>query len=868
MNSNRRRSRVIEKRNTSPQKKNSVTPYSRSIDYKNENVNGLEEEHDGDIVNFMSTIEFGEVFKNVEDQEEVDNSDSKLFPAEDNMWNDDFASSISSIQSVAEDLQSIGSNVLGDSFNSLRIVTGDSDSDDEVFDTRIIDSINSDTSPLMSPTGEIMESETYGVISRRPVAVPMTPKKTPNRMIPLDSHQSTTSPSSSQRHIGSISPNSHLDLRSRQRRQLMIRRTSTSYFCSPSSPSDIKEKSGQISSPSQDQKTKPSNYQVSPKRPPPLDCIASKVSSSPPSEDHTRQRRHTLPLTPIMTVENYKKSDLIGLGANARVYLGFNLDNGRFLAIKEITFANISTEALETRLALIQREISLMKGLSHQNIVQYYGAESLGTTLNIFLEYVPGGSLAHIISRFGRLSEDVAKQYTRQILLGLSYLHDNGIVHRDIKGSNILASVDGILKLADFGASRQIADVLTLSDGFKTLIGTPNWMAPEVIMQTGHGRKADIWSVGCTVLEMVTGKTPFSEFTTAAAVMFHIASGTSLPHFPDFLSAAAVDFLKRCFVRDPQHRATAEELLRHSWLHNVVTPLEHQHMLYGSLTLQEHDRSYSPVAKSKHKDTPRSSSGAEEIPERKISQREPSTNPIFLETSTLVHKPDDQQFEQYSSAEQQQQMTPRSGFDSTDTIQKYLQRQNSEWQSRSMDRHVLEEHRQLNEEKKSISQKSPLGRFHALSDTLRPLTPRNSSPTDKRKRSQSYKFNNRRMKNSNSNLEDQPVGTDFAREALEKERLKMEQKLSKQQAFRQEMEKYAQEHKDELYEVYKKRKPETASSPKRRRAYTAPPGKLVQSPRSPQARKESSSRMGNIISSRLAGASSHRSTKPHTKVKP
>ena len=266
------------------------------------------------------------------------------------------------------------------------------------------------------------------------------------------------------------------------------------------------------------------------------------------------------------TIKNYKKGDFIGSGASGKVFLGYNLDDGKFFAIKECTFDSVPEDILELKLESLQREINLMKELCHENIVQYYGAEVTGTTLNIFLEYVPGGSVSSLLRRYGRLSEDVVRHYTTQILKGLKYLHENRIVHRDIKGANILVSVEGAIKLADFGASRKIQDIMTLSTEFKSLLGTPHFMAPEVIMQTGHGRSADIWSIGCTVVEMYTGKPPFTEFTTAAAVMFHIAASTEMPSFPEFVSEGCKKFLYKCFIRDPNLRATVDDLLNDPWI--------------------------------------------------------------------------------------------------------------------------------------------------------------------------------------------------------------------------------------------------------------------------------------------------------------
>jgi hypothetical protein len=150
--------------------------------------------------------------------------------------------------------------------------------------------------------------------------------------------------------------------------------------------------------------------------------------SVPPLVPRPRRRRTVL-------IKNYRKGDLIGQGANGRVYLSYNMDYGSLFVIKEITFANVPPSVLEERLVALQREINVMKSLEHENIVQYYGAEKVGTTLNIFLEYVAGGSVASLVKRYGHLSEEVIRQYTKQILIGLQYLHLNMIVHRDIKGA-------------------------------------------------------------------------------------------------------------------------------------------------------------------------------------------------------------------------------------------------------------------------------------------------------------------------------------------------------------------------------------------------------------------------------------------------
>eukprot|EP00210_Caulerpa_lentillifera_P000036 g35.t1 len=270
----------------------------------------------------------------------------------------------------------------------------------------------------------------------------------------------------------------------------------------------------------------------------------------------------------------WTKGELIGSGAFGKVYLGFNQDTGHLLAIKQVQMPDVEycKEQVTEHIKALELEVDVLRRFTHMNIVRYLGIEHKETALNIFLEYAAGGSVASLLSKFGAFKEPLIRSFTRQILKGLEYLHQQKIAHRDIKGGNILVDHQGVVKLADFGASKRIENLVTLNSGLNSLKGTPNWMAPEVIKQTGHGRQADIWSVGCTVIEMATGKPPWSEVANNLTVMFHIASSKGTPPIPEQFSHEARDFLKLCFTRNPKERPNASRLLLHPFVANVGHP--------------------------------------------------------------------------------------------------------------------------------------------------------------------------------------------------------------------------------------------------------------------------------------------------------
>ncbi|XP_041670023.1 mitogen-activated protein kinase kinase kinase 22 [Cheilinus undulatus] len=262
---------------------------------------------------------------------------------------------------------------------------------------------------------------------------------------------------------------------------------------------------------------------------------------------------------------NWRQGKLLGRGAFGEVYLCYDADTGRELAAKQVPFDPDCQETSKEVNAL-ECEIQLLKNLRHERIVQYYGClrDLEQKKLTIFVEFMPGGSIKDQLKAYGALTEKVTRRYTRQILQGVSYLHSNMIVHRDIKGANILRDSSGNVKLGDFGASKRIQTICMSGTGIKSVTGTPYWMSPEVINGEGYGRKADVWSVACTVVEMLTQKPPWAEYEAMAAI-FKIATQPTKPMLPDGVSDTCRDFLRQVFVEE-KWRPTADVLLSHPFV--------------------------------------------------------------------------------------------------------------------------------------------------------------------------------------------------------------------------------------------------------------------------------------------------------------
>lgn len=269
---------------------------------------------------------------------------------------------------------------------------------------------------------------------------------------------------------------------------------------------------------------------------------------------------------------NWMKGDLIGEGSFGSVYLALHAVTGELMAVKQVELPNVAkgTEGDKKTALMItalQQEIELLQGLRHPHIVQYLGTSSDDTHLNIFLEYVAGGSIAGMLKQYNTFQEPLVRNFTRQILEGLSYLHGRNIIHRDIKGANILVDNRGAVKISDFGVSKKTGfNGMNMAPGTRTsLQGSVFWMAPEVVRQSGQSLKSDIWSVGCLIVEMFTGSRPFPSMTTLQT-LFAVGSNNEKPTIPENASEDAKNFLDQTFEADHEKRPGADELLKEKFL--------------------------------------------------------------------------------------------------------------------------------------------------------------------------------------------------------------------------------------------------------------------------------------------------------------
>jgi serine/threonine protein kinase len=370
------------------------------------------------------------------------------------------------------------------------------------------------------------------------------------------------------------------------------------------------------------------------------------------------------------------RGSLLGAGAFGQVNLAMDRVTGAFFAVKSTVVSCSSSYQQgdvedvvgaavqpDSALAAMENEIRILQELDSEFVVRYLGSdwsEEGGKRMrNVFLEYMPGGSLSDVLKQFAGgaqqqqqpLDEQLIRSYTRSILQGIDYLHRRGIVHCDIKGKNVLVGNAGSVKLADFGSAKHVEEEEYVADCLRTtgedaaaaserrrgrtggdglrqdqvtmeleedcavrkVKGTPFWMAPEVVLQKEQGLPSDIWSLGCTVVEMATGRAPWAHIADPFVALYRIGCTNEMPSVPASLSPEAHDFLARCFERNPRTRWTSGQLLQHPFLTGVR-------------------RTCSDVLLSKNPSTPLSPTSVLELGNGSSSS---SSNSVVLSSSSL-----------------------------------------------------------------------------------------------------------------------------------------------------------------------------------------------------------------------------------------
>ncbi|KAJ1338396.1 p21-activated kinase 1 [Microdochium nivale] len=258
--------------------------------------------------------------------------------------------------------------------------------------------------------------------------------------------------------------------------------------------------------------------------------------------------------------EVYRNFNKIGQGASGGVYTAHERGTNRLVAVKQMNLEQ------QPKKDLIINEILVMKESSHPNIVNFIDSYLCGGELWVIMEYMEGGSLTDVVT-FNIMSEGQIASVCRETLKGLQHLHSKGVIHRDIKSDNMLLSLDGSIKLTDFGFCAQINEA---HNKRTTMVGTPYWMAPEVVTRKEYGRKVDIWSLGIMAIEMIEGEPPYLTESPLRALWLIATNGTPQIKDEQTLSPVFRDFLYFALKVDPEKRASAHDLLRHEFMKQCV----------------------------------------------------------------------------------------------------------------------------------------------------------------------------------------------------------------------------------------------------------------------------------------------------------